>query len=111
MSASLPYLAETQTLEPAPIPVSPDVQLPEPGRALEALTGAPPRSAWIEVDLKQLKRNYQLINQDKPPALQVLAVVKDKGYGHGALPVARMALDCGATFLGLSTLNETVTLR
>jgi alanine racemase len=71
----------------------------------------PLRPAWIEVDLGQLRGNYQIINQDKPPGLQILSVVKDEAYGHGALPVARTALDCGATFLALGTLDEALALR
>jgi alanine racemase len=71
----------------------------------------PLRPAWVEIDLKRLKRNFELINRDKPGALQVLAVVKDDGYGHGALPVARAALEYGATFLALSTLEEAMKLR
>jgi len=70
-----------------------------------------PRPAWIEIDLQRLKRNFQVINQDKPKGLQLLSVVKDDGYGHGALAVARAALDSGAGFLGLSTLQEAITLR
>src|SRR5437764_3163098 len=66
----------------------------------------PRRPAWVEIDLKQLQTNFALINQDKPAALQVVAVVKDDGYGHGALPVARAALEAGASFLALSTLEE-----
>jgi len=70
-----------------------------------------PRPAWIEVDLQRLKSNFQLINQDKPKGLQLLSVVKDDGYGHGALAIARAALDSGAGFLALSTLQEAITLR
>ncbi|MDB6112319.1 MAG: alanine racemase, partial [Pedosphaera sp.] len=71
----------------------------------------PLRSAWIEVDLGQLQRNYQILNQDKPEGLQILSVVKDEAYGHGALPVARTALACGATLLVLGTLDEAMALR
>src|SRR5688572_3665032 len=74
-------------------------------------TGRPPRPAWIEVDLGLLHRNFQLINQDKPRAVQILAVVKDEAYGHGALQTARAALDCGASFLALSTVEEAMMLR
>jgi len=70
-----------------------------------------PRPAWIEIDLQRLSRNFRLINQDKPKGLQILSVVKDDGYGHGALAVARAALEAGAGFLGLSTLQEAITLR
>jgi alanine racemase len=71
----------------------------------------PLRPAWVEIDLNKLRRNFELINQDKPAALQVLSVVKDDGYGHGALAVAQVALETGATFLALSTLEEALRLR
>ena len=75
------------------------------------LSGVPGRPAWIEIDLKQLKRNFQLIMQDKPAGLQIVSVVKDEGYGHGAVQVAQVALDCGAALLGLVTLDEALALR
>ena len=37
--------------------------------------------------------------------------MKDEAYGHGALDVARVALEEGATFLGVSTLEEAMALR
>ena len=70
-----------------------------------------PRPAWIEVDLRRFKRNFEVICQDKPRDLKVLSVVKDEGYGHGAWALARAALESGAGFLGLSTLQEAMTLR
>jgi alanine racemase len=70
-----------------------------------------PRPAWIEIDLRRYRRNYELINHDKPGKLQILAVVKDEAYGHGALPLAQAALESGAAFLGLSTLEEAMALR
>ena len=75
------------------------------------LTNPPRRPAWIEIDLAQLKRNFQLINQDKPTRVQLLSVLKDEGYGHGALEISRVAVDCGVRFLGLSTLDEAIALR
>ena len=78
---------------------------------IEPLMAFPPRPAWVEIDLRQLRRNFELLNQDKPRGLKVLGVVKDDGYGHGALSVARAALDYGAAFLALSTLEEAITLR
>ena len=44
-----------------------------------------------------------------PAAL--LAVVKADGYGHGAVPVARAALEAGATGLGVALVEEGVELR
>jgi alanine racemase len=80
-------------------------------QAEHMLTDVPSRPAWVEIDLKQLRRNFELIHLDKPVGLQILAVVKDDGYGHGALPVARTALEYGAAFLALSTLDEALALR
>ena len=69
--------------------------------AESASSDLPPRPAWIEIDLKQLHRNFQTINQDKPKNVQLLSVVKDEAYGHGALQVAGAALSSGASFLAL----------
>src|SRR3954465_6482224 len=41
----------------------------------------------------------------------VMVVVKADGYGHGMLPAARAALAGGATWLGVATLEEALTLR
>jgi alanine racemase len=42
---------------------------------------------------------------------QVMAVVKQDGYGHGALPCARAALAGGATWLGVAHIAEALLLR
>jgi alanine racemase len=92
---------------------SPLLETPAVEAALEEQPQAvlPARPAWVEVDLEQLRRNFELINRDKPARLRVLSVLKDEAYGHGALPVAQVALECGARFLGLSTLEEAMALR
>lgn len=71
----------------------------------------PQRPAWTEIDLGRLRRNFQLIRRDLPPHVNLMAVVKDEAYGHGALDVARIALEEGAWGLGLSTLEEAAALR
>jgi len=71
----------------------------------------PQRPAWTEVDLGQLRRNLKLIRRDLPAAVKLLAVVKDEAYGHGALDVARIALEEGVWGFGLSTLEEATHLR
>jgi alanine racemase len=40
-----------------------------------------------------------------------MAVVKANGYGHGAVPAARAALEGGATWLGVSSVTEGIELR
>ena len=69
------------------------------------------RPAWIEIDLEQLKRNFELLEQDKPQALRLLAIVKDQAYGHGACKCANVALEHGAAMLGVVALSEAVELR
>ena len=71
----------------------------------------PLRPAWTEIDLGKLRRNLQLIRGDLPKNVRLMAVVKDEAYGHGALDVAKVALEEGAWGFGLSTLEEAMTLR
>ena len=74
-------------------------------------TNFPLRPAWTEIDLGRLRRNLQLIRRDLPAKVKLMAIAKDEAYGHGALDVARIALEEGAACLGLSTLEEALTLR
>lgn len=77
----------------------------------EVRNAPPHRPAWIEIDLACMRRNYALLHADKPASLQVLAVVKDDAYGHGAVPVAEAALDAGVKGLAVSNLAEGAALR
>ena len=71
----------------------------------------PQRPAWTEIDLGRLRRNVQLIRRDLPSTVRLLAVVKDEAYGHGALEIARVAMEEGAWGFGLSSLEEGMALR
>jgi len=71
----------------------------------------PQRPAWIEIDLGRLRANLRLIRHQLPRTVKWLAVVKDDAYGHGALEVARLALEAGAWGLGVGTLEEAMALR
>ena len=71
----------------------------------------PRRPAWVEIDRQRLRRNFDIIFRDKPAGLKVLSVVKDQAYGHGAVAVARAAIEAGASFLGVVTLDEAIELR
>ncbi len=52
--------------------------------------------AWAEVRLDRVKRNLGAIRRTVGPQVEVMAVIKADAYGHGAVPVARAALDGGA---------------
>jgi alanine racemase len=62
------------------------------------------------VDLGAVRRNVRAIAARVAPA-RVMAVVKADAYGHGAVPVARAALDAGAGWLGVADLHEAIALR
>ncbi|MGR0221093.1 alanine racemase [Agromyces sp. ZXT2-6] len=62
------------------------------------------------VDLGAVRRNVRTIAARVAPAA-VMAVVKADAYGHGAVPVARAALDAGAGWLGVADLREAIALR
>ena len=42
------------------------------------------RPAWVEIDLKQLRRNFEIINQDKPANLAMTEAGIFPGAGVGA---------------------------
>ncbi|MDZ7372868.1 MAG: alanine racemase [candidate division KSB1 bacterium] len=67
--------------------------------------------AWVEVDLEVLRGNFRRIFQDKPRGVAVLSVVKDRGYGHGAIAVAREAVRAGVCYLAVATVGEALELR
>ncbi|QJY46515.1 alanine racemase [Pseudonocardia broussonetiae] len=62
------------------------------------------------IDLDAVRHNVGVLAAAAPGA-QVMAVVKADGYGHGAVPVARAALEAGATWLGVCTIEEALELR
>jgi alanine racemase len=83
------------------------------GSATAVVVGAQPsggRPAWAEVDLGAVRQNVSTLAATVAPAA-LLAVVKADGYGHGAVPVASAALDAGATWLGVATVDEGAALR
>jgi alanine racemase len=68
------------------------------------------RPTWAEVDLGAVAHNVALLVEHAAPS-EVWAVVKADGYGHGAAPVARAALDAGARGLAVALVEEAVVLR
>lgn len=69
------------------------------------------RWAWIEVDLSAIRHNIQALRQRIDRRSHFMAVVKADGYGHGAVQVAKTALNSGADYLGVATINEAIQLR
>ncbi|GGN27554.1 alanine racemase [Lentzea pudingi] len=64
----------------------------------------------VVVDLGALRHNVALL-AGLAPSSETMAVVKADGYGHGAVQVARAALEAGATWLGSCSTQEALALR
>ena len=66
---------------------------------------------WAEVNLDAVAHNVRAIKNYVGQKVEVIAVVKANAYGHGAVPVARTALESGATRLAVYRLVEGIELR
>jgi alanine racemase len=71
----------------------------------------PPRPTWAEVNLRNLRHNYQALRKFLPPAVRIIAVIKANAYGHGAPAVARCLEECGVDYLAVAFLEEALELR
>lgn len=68
------------------------------------------RPTVAEVDLDAIRDNVRTLSAAAGGA-DVCAVVKADGYGHGAVPVARAAVEAGATWLAVALVEEGEELR
>jgi len=69
------------------------------------------RQNWVEIDLDAVVHNVKTIRQAVGSRVKIMAVVKADAYGHGMVEVAETALDNGADWLGVTTLEEARELR
>ena len=69
------------------------------------------RWAWVEVDLDAIKHNVRTLKALTPSGTRFMAVVKADGYGHGAIEASRAALEAGAEWLGVATVDEALEIR
>lgn len=66
---------------------------------------------WAEIDLNAIADNVRELRRITQPQARLMAVVKANGYGHGAVEIARCALQNGASFLGVARIEEGIHLR
>ncbi len=67
--------------------------------------------ARATIDLAAVRHNVALLCSRLAGAAKLIAVVKADGYGHGAVQVARAALEAGAGGLAVTTTEEAWELR
>lgn len=70
-----------------------------------------PRTAWLEIDQDALAGNLHAVRELVGPSVEVSAVVKADGYGHGLEVAARTFVAAGAARLCVATLDEALALR
>lgn len=69
------------------------------------------RWAWTEIDLNAVRHNAMAVKQCLGAGVRLMAVVKADAYGHGAVRCAKTALNSGADYLGVATVDEAIELR
>lgn len=66
---------------------------------------------WAEIDLAAIAHNVRELRRITSSHSLLMVAVKANAYGHGAVQVARTALENGADQLGVARLEEGIALR
>jgi alanine racemase len=69
------------------------------------------RPTWAEVSLGALRENFRVIQRHIGSGVTVCCVVKADAYGHGAVECSRALEDEGASWFGVTSLDEAIPLR
>lgn len=69
------------------------------------------RYHFCEIDLAAIRHNVGVMKSHIAGGARFLAVVKADAYGHGAVPVAKAALEAGADMLAVAIPEEGIELR
>ena len=69
------------------------------------------RDAWAEINLSAVRHNLTEIRRHIQPSAKLCVVVKANAYGHGAVEVSKVAVEIGADFLAVATIEEGLQLR
>jgi alanine racemase len=77
----------------------------------EILSRVATRPTWAEVSLGTLRQNFRTVVKHVGAGVTVCAVVKADAYGHGAVECSRALQAEGATWLGVTSLDEAIPLR
>ena len=65
---------------------------------------------FAEIDLSAIRHNFRVLHKLAGKA-KILTVIKADAYGHGMVPIAKLLARERVDFVGLSNLNEGITLR
>ena len=65
---------------------------------------------WAEIDLNNLINNIKEIKM-KSKGSEIIGVVKANAYGHGAVEISKVLLNCGIKKLAVANIVEAIELR
>ncbi|WP_242825193.1 alanine racemase [Proteocatella sphenisci] len=69
------------------------------------------RDTCVKIDLSAMAGNIKNIKEMAGESVDVMAVIKADGYGHGSCSIAPALMEHGASYLGVATLSEALELR
>jgi alanine racemase len=77
--------------------------------------GQPLRPCWLEIDTRALQTNYRVLDQlafmNRTAGTDCLAIVKANAYGHALSICAPAAVQAGAAWLGVTSVEEGAAAR
>jgi alanine racemase len=69
------------------------------------------RPIWAEISKTRLTENFAALTRQSAGRATLLCVVKANAYGHGEEATARILVEAGARWLGVTSVEEGVALR
>jgi len=66
---------------------------------------------WVEINKKVLQSNIRQFQELIGKKVMLMAVVKANAYGHGLIEIAKIAVNSGADWLGVDSVDEAINLR
>jgi alanine racemase len=67
--------------------------------------------SWIEINLSIIRQNIILLKKNISLQSNFMVMVKANAYGHGLFEISKLSETMGAKFIGVSFINEAITLR
>jgi len=71
----------------------------------------PMRPCWAEIRTRALEDNFRFLSDLAAAHAELLAIVKCNAYGHGLALCAPAAIDAGAKWLGVTSVEEGIAAR
>lgn len=71
----------------------------------------PTRPCWVEISPRAFEHNYRFLSQLAGPQNELLAIIKADAYGHSLELCAPAAVRAGASWLGVTSVEEGIRAR